>query len=96
MKVEYDKIINKIIEDLIGYAYEDIINNDEEFREMEKKLCVHSKKMQDVLNHLDSRDRKVIEEYMEQVQCINGEYNNKIYVQGVKDCVKALKFFEVI
>lgn len=96
MKINYEKVINGIIEDLVGYAYEDIADQSTEIRELEGKLSKQSQKVQAVLPLLNEESRKTIEEYTWQVECLNGEYNNKIYVQGLKDCVKILKYLKIL
>ncbi len=85
-----------MVEELLGNLYENLINSNDEFQEQEDKLGELNKEMQKVLIDLDHQQKTVINAYLMKNECLVGKYNNRIYIQGFKDCIMLLKYIEVI
>ncbi len=65
-------------------------------KKKEEELRIASKEMQKILSILDEKQRDTIDKYFCKNQRLEGKYYNKIYVQGFKDCIKLLKYIEII
>lgn len=96
MNIKDKLLIYNLVEELLGNFYENIIMANNELQEEEDELGKLNKEMQKVLSNLSDQQKKVIEIYLLKNECLIGKYNNKIYVQGFKDCIKLLKYVEVI
>lgn len=96
MKTDDKKIINNIIDELLGNILDNLVNNNTEIRKEEDELRKASKEMQTVLSTLEEKQRDAIDKYFCKNQRLEGKYYSRIYVQGFKDCIKLLKYIEII
>ncbi|WP_432663969.1 hypothetical protein R9X47_25760 [Wukongibacter baidiensis] len=96
MKTDDKKRINNIVDDQIANILDNLVNNNIEIRKEEDELRKASKEMQKVLLSLDEKQRGAIDKYFCKNQRLEGKYFNKIYVQSFKDCIKLLKYIDVI
>lgn len=87
-----NELTNIIVDELKEFA----LANKHKDDKTSDELTYLSKKVKKILAELPSEDAKIVESYIEKAAASADEDCRYLYIQGVKDCVKALKRLEII
>lgn len=69
---------------------------DENYRGINDARIEASKKFEDFLDTLNSKDRQFLESYKSEGHLVDSIEREWLYLQGYKDCIKLLKMIEAI
>ena len=72
-------------------AFRKFITTDSEYKEIEYYLNKNSESFQNILNKLDSEDKKFAKEYIDKQTSQASTCSSHLYLEGYKDCVKLLR-----
>lgn len=96
MNNNFESILNDVLGEKLDCLLYDLKNNNSEIRKKETKLISLSKEMQRAISGLGNNEKNVIDEYISEINRLNCDYNNAVYVEGFRDCVRFLKGMGVI
>jgi len=89
-------VFNTFLTELQEESLRKLLQRDEEYRENEKKLVDLAEKVVSHIKTLDSELQEIFQTYNE-VRCIQeGRNRDYLYLQGIKEGVKLMRFLEII
>jgi len=88
--------LKMLINDRVEFAILSLKDNDLRYADASLKQEENWKVADEILNRLPREDRLTVTRYYEEEVHIHGFELDASYLQGVRDCVKALMFFGII
>ena len=93
---EYNYNFEDFAAKMMKNASLNIKDTDLEIQEFENYLIVHNERFNNIINSLSKEDRIFTRNYIDKQIYIKEAFNDGLYLEGYKDCVKLLKILQVL
>lgn len=94
--MEYDNLIKMVLTELTERSLKQYREENIEYAALVKKRAVLSVQVFSDTDGLEEPKRQLLTEYYDVIGGIHSAEIERIYLQGVKDCIRFLRGFEVI
>lgn len=94
--MEFDEIFDSAITELTELALQRLRKEDGKLNKLIKRNVELSQQIENTLKNMNESDRKLFQEYYDDLQEISSKEMEHLYRQGAKDCVLLLKKMGVI
>lgn len=85
--MEFDEIFDSAIMELTELALQRLREEDENLDKLIKRNVELSQQIENALKNMNESDRKLFQEYYDDLQDISSKEMEHLYWQGAKDCV---------
>ncbi|WDV47856.1 hypothetical protein PV797_09225 [Clostridiaceae bacterium M8S5] len=96
MLTEYKEYFQDLFVDIHEHVLRVLRDTDKEYKELLDSNMLDSLRMQKILNVLKNDDKEFVVKYRDNSINIEWIEKERLYLQGLKDCVKFLKEIEII
>ncbi|WP_432408166.1 hypothetical protein [Wukongibacter sp. M2B1] len=96
MSREYIDHLKQLFTEVHENTMKDLRSTDKEYSEILRSIIEESKNVEGIIDCLDDEDKEFFLRYKERRGRIEWIEREMLYFQGLKDCVKLLRFLEII
>lgn len=90
----FEQSINEFIINIMEQNFQVFRKENPEFKQEYETHRDNTHKFYEYIKGFNEMDKKIVEDYIDQVASLNATEQELFYRQGYKDCIKFLKFIE--
>jgi len=96
MEIKYEMLVKDLITELLEYNFQQVRESDQDIRMLQKRILELSCKVDKIISSLDKKEKKLIEEYIDEKHRLEAQHNYISYIHGFGDCMRVLKTIKII